>query len=270
MPKLLLIDDEEGIRKVLSISLTSDGYEVVTAEDGREGLDLYQKGRFPIVLTDLKMPELDGIEVLKKIKAINPATEVIVITGHGDMDSAMQSLHLGASNFITKPVCDQVLSVALKRVEQRLEMQRKLRDCTDNLENMVSEATEEIRKRYEFEGKLIQRWFDGIVAADNKGNILVFNPAAENIFGYSRIEAKSTKKADDLYPRKVMEKITDVFTGKKELKEDIFIEEDTSVVRKSGEIVPVRFSGAMLYDAGNPVASVGFFQDLREIEKLKL
>jgi two-component system NtrC family sensor kinase len=269
MSKLLLIDDEEGIRKVLSISLKSDGYEVVTAEDGRKGLDLYQKGGFSIVLTDLKMPELDGMEVLKKIKEINPAAEVIVITGHGDINSAMQSLRLGASNFITKGSGDQILSLALQRVERRLEMQQKLRDCSENLENMVREATEEIRKRYEFEGKLIQRWFDGIVAADKEGHILVFNPAAEKIFGYTQIEAKSTKKADDIYPRKVIEKIADIFSRKKGSKKDIFIEEDASVVGKNGETVPVRFSGAILYEGGNPVASVGFFQDLREIEKLQ-
>jgi len=162
MAKLLLIDDEEGIRKILGMSLRSDGYEVVTAEDGRQGLDLFREGRFPIVLTDLKMPELDGIEVLKRIKEIEPSAEVIIITGHGNMEAAVQSLYLGASNFVTKPVNDQILSAALKKAEQRVEMDRMLRDCTQNLEAMVREVAAEIRRRYEFGSKLIQRWIEGV------------------------------------------------------------------------------------------------------------
>ncbi|MDD5452624.1 MAG: response regulator [Desulfovibrionales bacterium] len=269
MAKLLLIDDEEGIRKILGMSLRSDGYEVVTAEDGRQGLDLFREGRFPIVLTDLKMPELDGIEVLKRIKEIEPSAEVIIITGHGNMEAAVQSLYLGASNFVTKPVNDQILSAALKKAEQRVEMDRMLRDCTQNLEAMVKEVAEEIRRRYEFESKLIQRWIEGIIATDNEGNIVVFNPTAENIFGYSQDEAKSTKKANDIYPEKIMQKIADVFSGKKDRGDDIFTEEHTSILGKNGEPVPVRISGAILYEADKPIGSVGFFQDLREIKELR-
>lgn len=269
MLKLLLIDDEEGIRKILGMSLRSDGYEVVTAEDGRQGLDLFREGRFPIVLTDLKMPELDGIEVLKRIKEIEPSAEVIIITGHGNMEAAVQSLYLGASNFVTKPVNDQILSAALKKAEQRLEMNRMLRDCTQNLEAMVKEVAEEIRRRYEFESKLIQRWIEGIIATDNEGNIVVFNPTAEKIFGYSQDEAKSTKKANDIYPEKIIQKIADVFSGKKGRGDDIFTEEHTSVMGKNGEPVPVRISSAILYEADKPIGSVGFFQALREIKDLR-
>ncbi|MFZ5994412.1 MAG: response regulator [Thermodesulfobacteriota bacterium] len=269
MAKLLLIDDEEGIRKILGMSLRSDGYEVVTAEDGRQGLDLFREGRFPIVLTDLKMPELDGIEVLKRIKEIEPSAEVIIITGHGNMEAAVQSLYLGASNFVTKPVNDQILSAALKKAEQRVEMDRMLRDCTQNLEAMVKEVAEEIRRRYEFESKLIQRWIEGIIATDNEGNIVVFNPTAEKIFGYSQEEAKGTKKAKDIYPEKIMQKIADVFSGKKDRGDDIFTEEHTSVAGKNGEPVPVRISGAILYEADKPIGSVGFFQDLREVKELR-
>jgi PAS domain S-box-containing protein len=251
------------------MSLRSDGYEVVTAEDGRQGLDLFREGRFPIVLTDLKMPELDGIEVLKRIKEIEPSAEVIIITGHGNMEAAVQSLYLGASNFVTKPVNDQILSAALKKAEQRLEMNRMLRDCTQNLEAMVKEVAEEIRRRYEFESKLIQRWIEGIIATDNEGNIVVFNPTAEKIFGYSQDEAKSTKKANDIYPEKIIQKIADVFSGKKGRGDDIFTEEHTSVMGKNGEPVPVRISSAILYEADKPIGSVGFFQDLREIKELR-
>ncbi len=127
MSKLLLIDDEESVRKVLGLYLRSKGYEVITAADGKEGIELFQQESPPIVLTDVKMPGMDGIEVLKKIKQISPETEVIVITGHGDMDLSIKALQLDASDFITKPVANEALSVALKRAEERTETRRVLK-----------------------------------------------------------------------------------------------------------------------------------------------
>lgn len=149
MSKLLLIDDEEGIRKVLSLSLRRDGYQVFTAEDGETALELFQREAPPIVLTDIKMPGINGIEMLKTIKELNPDTEVIMITGHGDMDLAIQSLQLDASDFITKPVKDQALSIALKRAKERMELRRKLREYTDNLENIIEQKTRELERSHE-------------------------------------------------------------------------------------------------------------------------
>ncbi|MDL2123858.1 MAG: response regulator [Deltaproteobacteria bacterium] len=269
MSKLLLIDDEEGIRKVFSISLKSDGYDVATAASGQQGIDLFQKEFFPIVLTDIKMPGMDGIEVLRRIKEINPEVEVIVITGHGDMESAIQSLHLGASDFITKPVSDQLLSIALKRAEERLKTKKTLNNYANDLWNMVKEKTEEIKRRYEFEDKLVQRSIDGIVATDKEENIIIFNPAAEEIFGYTVDEVKSAMNAGDFYPEGTTQKISDVFAGKDRKASDIFVGDEASVIAKSGEAVPVRFSCAMLYEGGKPIGSVGFFQDLREIKRLE-
>ncbi len=269
MSKLLLIDDEEGIRKLLSLSLKSDGYDVVTAESGQDGLDLFQEEAFSIVLTDIKMPGIDGIQVLREIKKINPNTEVIVITGHGDMESAIQSLHMGASDFINKPVSDDVLSIALERAEERLKTTRMLNRYANELWNMVKEKTEEIKRRYEFEDKLVQRSIDGIVATDKEGNIVIFNTAAEKIFGYTENEAKSIGKANDLYPEGIAQKIADVFSGKEHEARDIFIEDNTSVVARSGEAIPVRFSCAILYENDRPIGSVGFFQDIREIKRLE-
>jgi YesN/AraC family two-component response regulator len=80
MSKILIIDDEEGIRKLLTLSLESDGYEVFSAASGEEGLEVFTKEAPQIVLTDIKMPGIDGIEVLKQIKEQSPGTEVIMIS----------------------------------------------------------------------------------------------------------------------------------------------------------------------------------------------
>lgn len=139
--KLLLVDDEEGIRKVLGISLMDAGYDVVTAESGEEAFDIFKNTEPPIVLTDIKMPGMDGISLLRKIKQENPETEVIMITGHGDMKLAIESLKYEATDFITKPVNDEILEFALKRAKERIDLRRQLKEYTENLENLVQAKT---------------------------------------------------------------------------------------------------------------------------------
>ncbi len=139
--KLLLVDDEDGIRKVLGISLMDMGYVVLTAENGRDALAVYQAENPPIVLTDIKMPGMDGIQLLQAIKSYNPETEVIMITGHGDMDLAIKSLKLEATDFVTKPIHDDILEIALKRATERIIMREQLRAYTENLEKLVEEKS---------------------------------------------------------------------------------------------------------------------------------
>jgi len=136
---ILLVDDEEGIRKVLGISLMDLGYQVFTAADGEEALAVFRRHRPPIVLTDIKMPRMDGINLLQQIKAESPDTEVIMLTGHGDMELAIKCLKLEATDFITKPINDDVLEIALKRAHDRIGMRTQLRVYTENLETMVQE-----------------------------------------------------------------------------------------------------------------------------------
>jgi len=139
--KILLVDDEEDIRDVLSISLADLGYEVVTAENGEEALRIIREIKPPIVLTDIRMPVMDGIELLCKIKQEHSEIEVIMLTGHGDMDLAIKSLKHEATDFITKPIKDEVLEIALKRAQERISMRRQLRDYTEHLEDLVREKS---------------------------------------------------------------------------------------------------------------------------------
>jgi signal transduction histidine kinase len=143
-PHLLLVDDESGIRRVLTISLTDLGYQVDAAGNFDQAMALFEQNRPAVVLTDIKMPGRDGLELLEEIKHRAPETEVIMITGHGDMDLAVQSLKKQATDFITKPVSDEALEIALQRAFERIEMREKLKEYTDNLERLVAEKTKEI------------------------------------------------------------------------------------------------------------------------------
>ena len=140
-PKLLLIDDEEGIRTVLGLYLEDEGYQVLTAASGEQGLELFRREKPPIVLTDIKMPGMGGVDLLRRIKQESPDTEVIMITGHGDMVLAIQSPKHEATDFITKPINEDVLDIALKRANERIDMRRRLRQYTENLETLVREKS---------------------------------------------------------------------------------------------------------------------------------
>jgi signal transduction histidine kinase len=140
--KILLVDDEKDIREIVHLSLADMGYQVLEAEDGDKALRIFQKAQPPIVLTDIKMPNMDGIELLQKIKRENPETEVVMITGHGDMDLAIKSLKYEATDFITKPINVNVLEIALQRACDRIITRQKLKEYTESLERLIREKTE--------------------------------------------------------------------------------------------------------------------------------
>ena len=105
MPQILIIEDEAAIRRVLSkiLSEESDSYNVDEAEDGLEGIEKIKKTDFDLVLCDIKMPKMDGVEVLEAIKKIKPEIPVVMISGHGDLDTAVNTMRLGAYDYISKP-----------------------------------------------------------------------------------------------------------------------------------------------------------------------
>ena len=115
MAKLLIIDDERGIRNTLREILGDEGHEVDVAENGQQGLEMAQAKAYDLIYSDIKMPEMDGLEVLKALKEPTPSlpegketesseTPVVMITGHGDVETAVQALKLGAYDFLLKPL----------------------------------------------------------------------------------------------------------------------------------------------------------------------
>jgi DNA-binding NtrC family response regulator len=105
MAKILIIEDESAIRRVLKkiISEENDAYEVEEAEDGLEGIEKIKSNDYDLVLCDIKMPKMDGVEVLEKVKKIKPEVPMVMISGHGDLDTAVNTMRLGAFDYISKP-----------------------------------------------------------------------------------------------------------------------------------------------------------------------
>ncbi|MBI5026861.1 MAG: sigma-54-dependent Fis family transcriptional regulator [Nitrospirae bacterium] len=119
-PRILVIDDEAIVRVSCQRALAPEGYDVEATSRGDEALKLLEEENFDIVLTDLKMPDMDGIEVLKKIKESWPQLVVIIITGYGTVSTAVQAIKLGAFDYIEKPFTpDDIIAVVKRAVEAR-------------------------------------------------------------------------------------------------------------------------------------------------------
>ena len=114
--KILVVDDEDALRTVLSGELVSEGYEVRTASDGDEAMSGLQKEAFDLVLLDIKMPRVNGFEVLKFIKEKHPKTKVVMLTGFADLKNAIESKKLGAEDFVSKPYDLVDLLTTIERV----------------------------------------------------------------------------------------------------------------------------------------------------------
>src|SRR6202453_3651586 len=118
--QVLIVDDEPNLRKILSAQLSRDGYDVMTAEDGEQGLALLKEHHIDLVITDLKMPKVDGMTLLKRALEEEPELPVVMVTAHGTIDTAVEALKRGAFDFVTKPFDkDEVRQIVAKALRTR-------------------------------------------------------------------------------------------------------------------------------------------------------
>jgi len=117
---LLLVDDEEVIRKSFGYDLFDAGYVVTTAESGASAIKLIQKNHYDLIITDLIMENMGGLEVLEAAKQISPGSGVLILTGFGDMNSAIEALRLGADDYLLKPCDPEELLIRIDRCLKKL------------------------------------------------------------------------------------------------------------------------------------------------------
>ena len=135
---ILIIDDEKNIREGLGAALEMEGYKIALASDGKAGLERLVKGDIDLVITDLRMPEVSGEQVLAKVTAENPGVPVIVLTGHGSIDSAVDAMRNGAYDFLTKPLNLDQLVLIVKRALQGRELVLKHKELQEELNSRKS------------------------------------------------------------------------------------------------------------------------------------
>ncbi|MBM4082771.1 MAG: sigma-54-dependent Fis family transcriptional regulator, partial [Planctomycetes bacterium] len=170
MPKtrILIVDDDHITRRSLSEFLHLEGYEVEVAECGTEALQKVEQNGFNVVLTDLSMPDVSGLEILKKIKAQEPETIVVIITGYGTIESAVESIKLGAYHYVTKPIVDEEIAMVISRALEQQDLKH---------ENII--LRQKLDMRFQF-GNLVghdykmQQIYDTIeTIADTRATVLI-------------------------------------------------------------------------------------------------
>ena len=115
-PRILLIDDDSAVRRNISTFLTDSGFEIIEAANGADGVLLFKREKPDLVLCDLRMPDMDGLEVIKEVTQESSNTPVIVISGYGEIGDAVQALRLGATDYLMKPIKDlEVLEYSVRR-----------------------------------------------------------------------------------------------------------------------------------------------------------
>lgn len=171
-PTILTMDDEEMIRETIASYLENRGFRVLQAANGREGLEVFAANRPDLVLVDLRMPEVDGLQVLARLRESSPETPAIVVSGTGVIRDAIEAVRQGAWDYVTKPILDMdILGVAVAKALERATLRRKVR--------LVEE-------RY---STLVQSIPMVIFSLDADLRLEFVNQACQTLLGYSREEA---------------------------------------------------------------------------------
>jgi PAS domain S-box-containing protein len=188
MTKVLVIDDEKIIRDRMTKLLELDDYETFSAENGQKGLEIFYKEKPEVALVDIKMPGMNGIEVLKKIREDAKETQVILITGHGGVETAIQALKEGAFGYVQKPIEYDELEIEIKRALEKQEMQKRLDQYLGRLEIAHAELDQ-----------IFNAAADGLLVIDRDFNILRSSESFFTLAGIGKDEAGG-KKCYDVFP----------------------------------------------------------------------
>ena len=248
--QIVLIDDEEDIREVMTLSLKDAGYRVETAADGESGLRLCQEISPRIVITDIRMPGRDGLQVLEALKKSHPDIEVIVATAFGEMDLAIRALQLDASDFITKPISDEALYLALKRAKERFNSRKQLKDYTALLEKENAETSQQLLKSIAFQRNLIESSMDGILGCDDNDTIVTYNQSMEQMLGYPKEDVLHKMTFKQFFPTGGLANFYEELSGSAYSGKDRLILYETTLLNKSGSEIPVQISASLLLDQG--------------------
>jgi PAS domain S-box-containing protein len=267
--RILIIDDEKDIRDVVSMTLADAGFDVQTASDGLLGLKACRDFQPHVAITDIRMPRMDGIELLEQMKASHPDVEVIVVTAFAEMDLAIKALQLDASDFITKPLHNDALMIAVKRAQQRLQTRQKLKDYTRYLENGWDETTRELMETYAYQRKLIDSSMDGIVGCDANDRVVTFNRSMEQMSGYIQEHVLHRMPLDNLFKPAAVEGLLSALHGPGYGGQGRLQLYETFLKHRNGDELPVQISAAQLEDRGRDEGLVCFVRDLRQLRRLE-
>jgi putative two-component system response regulator len=146
--RILIVDDEKMICSVIALRLNREGYACQMANNGTEALSHFYKDTFSLIISDIKMPEMDGIELLRRVKAMSPKMMVIMMTAHPEIDKAVEAMRLGAYDFLLKPVDLDIMVLSVKKALERKRLEEEIESYHKGLEKLVEERTSKLQQAY--------------------------------------------------------------------------------------------------------------------------
>jgi putative two-component system response regulator len=147
--RILIVDDEPMICDILARRLAREGYACVKANNGREALHYFNQDAFSLMISDIKMPDMDGIELLRKVKALSPSMVVILITAYPEIDRVVEAMRLGAYDFITKPITLDLVALIIKNALEKKRLEEEVKAYHKKLELLVEERTGKLQHAYQ-------------------------------------------------------------------------------------------------------------------------
>ncbi len=148
--RILIVDDEEVICTVLAKRLGKEGYSCTTANNGKEALNHFYKNSFSLIISDIKMPEMNGIELLQRVKAIDPKMKMIMVTAYPEIDLAVNAMRLGAYDFIIKPADLDLIVMSVKKALESKRLEEEIEAYHNHMEELVEERTARLQQAYRF------------------------------------------------------------------------------------------------------------------------
>ncbi|MBF0288939.1 MAG: PAS domain S-box protein [SAR324 cluster bacterium] len=186
---ILIIEDEMMIRTTTAAYLEDNGFSILEAANGREGLEKFRRHKPDFVLVDLRMPELDGFDVLKAVTKESPETPIVVVSGTGTIDDVIEAIRLGAWDFITKPIHDMsIVEHTITKSWERSLLLQENRQYREYLEDEVYKRTREVKESEAKFRSIVQTAAEGIILIDGDGSIISWNQGAAKTFGYTEKE----------------------------------------------------------------------------------
>ncbi len=182
-PKALVVDDDPDVLDMIGESLATLGYEVLLAHDGAQALQLFEAERPPLVVTDLQMPKIDGLTLMKAIKEASPRTEILFITGHADLGSAIQAVRQGAFDYLLKPLDLEALGHRVKQALERHRLVSEKEALLEELEERVQARTAALADSQRRLSALFHGITDSLVIVDRTFTIVAANVGAAALSG---------------------------------------------------------------------------------------
>ncbi len=277
-PVILIIDDEEPVRKSIRNFLEDCGYGVLEAENGRIGLEIYERENPDLLLIDLRMPEVDGLEVLWTVVERSPETPAIVVSGAGAIADVIEALHLGAWDYVRKPIED--ILVLRHAVEKSLDRARLIREnliYRERLENELIEKGEDVertskelhkrttalQKSEEKFRTLLETSSDWVWEVDLEGAFLFASPRVKDLLGFEVDEIVGTTLFDNM-PDKDIE-LTAAFFKEKCSQPEPFSGLEIAQFHKDGHHVIMEINGTPIFDRHGSLSGwFGFNKDITD------